>query len=154
MTMSVYLSNEVRDILSCYGTLDEVVDKILIAGSQGIIDIMEKPSAPEKRGGSNYQINIQEPDYIELVETYGAKSSKISLRRLLYWFVENEMYDQLGWEPREDFAEERHSRKYDAIVKLKQALFNAKQYFPEHAEYFDMFKNLITETEDEIWYAK
>ena len=122
MMLSVYLSNDVHDILSCYGPLDDVVNKILKAGSQGIIDIMNKPSAPEKKGGTNYQVNIEDTDYIALVDTYGPKSSRISLRRLLYWFVENEVYEELGWEISESYIDSKNSKKYKAIVELKNAL--------------------------------
>lgn len=153
MILSVYLSSEIKNILSCYGSLDEVVNKILMAGSQGLIDIMEKPPAPEKKGGTYYRINIEEPDYISLIETYGAKSSRISLRRLLYWFVENEIYEELGWEPSEEFVEEKRNKKYEAITELKQALFKIRQYFPQYDDHFEEFKNLLREIEDEVWYA-
>lgn len=153
MTLSVYLAHDVKAILSCYGSLDSVVDKILVAGANGLIDIMEKPSAPEKKGGTYYQINIREPNYIALVETYGTKSSRISLRRLLYWFVENEVYLELGWELCEEFIDQKNNKMYQAIIQLKEALYNAREYIPQHREEIDEFRNLISEVEEEIWYA-
>lgn len=154
MTLSVYLSNDVRDVLQCYGKIDDVVNKILVAGSQGMIDIMEKPAAPEKKGGTYHQINIREPDYISLLETYGVKSSRISLRRLLYWFVENEIYYELGWEPSENFIEVNKDKRHKSIIELKQALFSVRTYFPEYRNNIDEFRNFINEIEEEIWYAK
>lgn len=154
MTLSVYLSNDVRDVLQCYGKIDDVVNRILVAGSQGLIDIMEKPPAPEKKGGTYHQINIREPDYISLLETYGVKSSRISLRRLLYWFVDNEMYCELGWEPCENFVEQNKGKRYKSIVELKHALFNVRIHFPEYCNNIDEFRNFINEIEEEIWYAK
>lgn len=157
MKLSVYLSHDIADILLCYGTIDEVVDKILVAGSQGIIDIMDKPNAPEKKGGRYYQVNIKEPNYIELMETHGNKSSKISLRRLLYWFVENEIYLELGWEIEDEFVDRRHSKAYMAITELKQALYKGKSHIPISSEYDDIvepFKNLLDKLEEELWYAK
>lgn len=153
MILSVYLSKDIHDILSCYGHLDDVVNRILKAGSEGLIDIMNKPSAPEKKRGSNYEIHIEEPDYIQLLETYGVKSSKISLRRLLYWFVENEIYEELGWEISDSYSNHRNTKEYKTIIELKQALYNARIYLPEIRDSIDEFRNLIIETEDKIWYA-
>jgi hypothetical protein len=118
---------------------------------------MEKPSAPEKKGGRYHQINIREPDYISLLETYGVKSSRISLRRLLYWFVENEIYDELGWEPVEEFTDCKKTKAYESISELKQALYKCKEYLsdtPENDRIVKEFKNLLNNIEEEIWYAK
>ena len=153
MTLSVYLAHDIKSVLSCYGSLDIVVDKILTAGAEGLIDIMEKPSAPEKKGGTYYQINIREPNYIALVETYGTKSSRISLRRLLYWFVENEVYLELGWEPCEEFVDQKNKKGYQAVMQLKEALYNAREYIPHLRTEIDEFRNLISEVEEEIWHA-
>lgn len=154
MTLSVYLSHDVHQILLCYGSLDDVVNKILDAGTQGLIDIMEKPSAPEKRGGTYYKVNIKNQDYISLIETYSSKSSIISLRRLLYWFVDNEIYEELGWEITQDYQDKKSDNKYKVLTELKQALFKARNVIPEHRSEIDEFRNLIIEIEDELWYAK
>ena len=154
MTVSVYLSTEMHQILLCYGSLDDVVNRILDAGTQGLIDIMQKPSAPEKRGGTYYPVNIRNQDYIALMETYGPKSSRISLRRLLYWFVDNEVYEELGWEVGEEYVDKRSNQKHQAIIELKQALFKARTTIPEHRDEIDEFRNLINEIEEELWYAE
>lgn len=154
MIVSVYLSSELHQILCCYGSLDDVVNKILDAGTQGLIDIMQKPSAPEKRGGAYYHINVRNQDYVTLMETYGPKSSRISLRRLLYWFVENEVYEELGWEANEEYVDKRENQKHQAIIELKQALFKARTIIPEHRGEIDEFRNLINEIEEKLWYAK
>lgn len=42
---------------------------------------------------SLYAIKVWNEDYLILLSTHSKNSSKFSLRRLLYWFVENEMYE-------------------------------------------------------------
>lgn len=154
MIMSVYLSDDIADVLSCYGTLDDVVNKILQYGAQGIIDIMEKPKIPEKKGGHYYKVDVTEPDYIQLVELYGSKSSRISLRRLLYWFVENEMYVELEWEPVNNYASTQAGKSYKVLMELKQQLYKASRMFPTYRDKFDEFKNLLNEIEETTWYAE
>lgn len=154
MTLSVYLSSEIHDVLSCFGTLDEVVDKILVAGSQGIIDIMQKPPAPEKKGGRYYNVNIKNEEYFSLVETYGTKSSKISIRRLLYWFVENEVYNDLGWVYATPYMDSKLEFKYQVLTELQKALFKAKTYIPEYQTEIDNFRKLILQIEENLWHAK
>lgn len=96
MILSVYLHKTLYLALTRFGTLDEVINRILDEGTNGKIDIMNKPICPPKKDGSLYQIKIVNKDYISLYETMG-RSAKISLRRLLYWFVDNEIYNLLGW---------------------------------------------------------
>ena len=154
MTISVYLSTEIYAMLSCFGNIDEVVNKILDAGSQGLIDIMQKPVAPEKKGGRYYNINVVNEEYISLVETYGLKSSKISLRRLLYWFVENEIYNELGWETTAQYVDTETDAKYKLLMELQNCLFKIKQYAPEYATEIDDFRKITLQIEENLWHAK
>ena len=71
MIQNVYLTDEIVSILNCYGPLDEVVHNILEAGASGIFDVMDKPRIPDKTGGRYYKIDIREPNYLELLETFG-----------------------------------------------------------------------------------
>lgn len=154
MTISVYLNQDVYQILTCYGTLDQVVDRILEAGSQGLIDLMDKPTAPPKNNGTYYHVNIRNQDYISLVESYGLKSSRISIRRLLYWFVDNEIYETFGWETVNDFDDVKSDKKHKVLIDLKQDLFKARTLIPEHRNEIDEFRNLINGIEEELWYAE
>lgn len=98
MTINIHLHKEIADSLRCFGDLSTVVNRILQAGANGLIDIMDKDACPDKEGCEHCRIEITEPNYLELYTTYGPKNRRISLRRLLYWFVENEIYDELGWQ--------------------------------------------------------
>ena len=98
MIISIYLHRPIVETLRCFGTLTEVVDKILSAGDDGTIDIMDKPPAPDRNGAGRYDIDVTNENYLSLLETFSINSPKISIRRLLYWFVDNEMYNELDWE--------------------------------------------------------
>ena len=98
MTINIHLHKEIADSLRCFGDLSTVVNRILQAGADGLIDIMDKDACPDKEGCEHCRIEITEPNYLELCAMYGPKNRRISLRRLLYWFVENEIYEELGWQ--------------------------------------------------------
>ena len=98
MTINIHLHKEIADSLRCFGDLSTVVNRILQAGADGLIDIMDKDACPDKEGCEHCRIEITEPNYLELYAIYGPKNRRISLRRLLYWFVENEIYEELGWQ--------------------------------------------------------
>lgn len=99
MIFSVYLHSPIAETLKCYGELSEVVNKILSCAEQGIFDIVDMPKCPDRNGASRYDIDVTSEFYISLVESFPTNSPRISLRRLLYWFVEQEMYEQLEWVP-------------------------------------------------------
>lgn len=97
MICSIYLHNEIAEILKSFGELSEVVNKILQEGANGSFDFMDKPNIQSRDGAKRYEINVQQEDYLNLLKCFPINSPKISLRRLLYWFVENEIYVDLNW---------------------------------------------------------
>ena len=99
MKQIIYLSYPVIDVLKCLGpSLDDVVNKILAYGEQGLFDIENKPPVGTKIGGKHCTVNITNQHYLDLIATVGEKNNTISLRRLLHWFVEEEIYEECGWE--------------------------------------------------------
>lgn len=113
MVFSVYIHQWVVDVLLCFGELSDVINRILEEGENGSFDIMNKPNIGDRDGAKRYEINITNEMYLELLNTFPINSSKISLRRLIYWFVENEMYVELGWSPIRNY----HSSTNDKIIK-------------------------------------
>lgn len=154
MQLTIYLSDVVYDVLKCYGRLDEVVNKILEAGAEGVIDIMNKPTVSEKRDGHYYKINITEPCYISLLEMYGTKSSRISLRRLLYWFVENEVYSELLWEPVDEWVDEHASKSFDVLMDTKQNIYKLSKLFPQYEQEISNIYDILNKIEKEAWNAQ
>lgn len=126
MTVNVYLHKEIADTLMCFGDLSKVVNDILAAGADGAFDIMDKERCPSKDNCEHYRIDITEPYYLSLYELYGPKSSHISIRRLLYWFVENEIFDELGWSPQNivvNTQQNKFKKKIqNAITELNRAI--------------------------------
>lgn len=120
MKLSVYLHDEIRAVLCCYGTLDEVVNRVLDAGSAGEFDLMNKPQIPTRDGAGRYDVDVTNEEYLELLRLHPHNSTKVSLRRLLYWFVENEMYEMLGWEPVKNYVDRNDVKAARIIKRLRQ----------------------------------
>lgn len=97
MIFSVYLHDYVADTLKCYGKLDDVVNKILETSEQGIFDVIDMPKCEARDGAIRYNIDITNEYYLSLVNVYSINSPRISIRRLLYWFINQEMPEVLGW---------------------------------------------------------
>ena len=113
MIFSIYLHSPIVETLKCYGELSEVVNKILSLCEQGIIDLVDMPRCPDRSGASRFDINVTSEYYLSLVESFPPNSPRISLRRLLYWFVEQEVYDALEWIPTFPYV----SKQKDKLLK-------------------------------------
>lgn len=122
MEISVYLHNDIIDTLKMYGDLDDVINLILDAASEGKLEIENKPVCREREGARRLNVNITNQDYLQLLETYGNRSNTISLRRLLYWFVENEIYNDLEWEPLRDYVDFNENKRRKQIDKCVNSL--------------------------------
>lgn len=129
--MSVYLHEEIASVLKCYGgDLSETVNRVLDAASEGHFSVMDKPVIPCRDGAGRYTIDVKNEEYLELVSMYPPNSVKVSLRRLLYWFVENEMYDFLGWEVVSEYRD-RATIQYERLVKrIRQTAEKLEKYTP------------------------
>jgi hypothetical protein len=114
--ISVYLHKDRADILKMFGdNLSDVVNKVLDEYDAGNIDIEDIPECENRQGASRYDVTVTNETYLTMLKTYGPKSKRISLRRILYWFVDNEMYDVLGW----DICKEYQN---DLSVKINKRL--------------------------------
>ena len=148
MLMSVYLHDEIASVLKCYGNLSDVVNKVLDAASAGAFDFEDKPEAPNRSGARRYDIDITNEDYIELHRMY-RNSPKISLRRLLYWFVENEMYEILEWQVVNPYDSAVLAKRRKLIIKARQATEALCQALSgEEGEIAENARQLIKELEN------
>ena len=126
MLVSVYLHKPIAETLKCFGDLSNVINKIYDAAGEGTIDVMDKPKVPSREGASRYDIDITSEYYMELLVAFPANSSRISIRRLLYWFVENEVYELLNWEPVHEYVsidKERILKKLNHIYSLYDKMY-------------------------------
>lgn len=94
--LDIRLHKEYVDVLTQFGTLSYTTNCILNACEIGAIDLFDKPVAPPKDGTQKHIITIDNLWYEQLLDDYGPKNMHISLRRLLYWFVDNEIYNDIG----------------------------------------------------------
>lgn len=120
MRVSVYIHQSILDELSCYGELDDVVDKILTLGENGVIDLENKPPCRPRTDAKRVTIDIHNAYYITLVRSYPRNSSLVSLRRLLYWFVENDMCSLLSTVTVTD--EELYNNLYGQLLDIVEQL--------------------------------
>lgn len=125
MRVSVYLHQSILDELACYGELDEVVDRILTLGEQGVIDLENRPPCRPRTDAKRVTVDVHNTYYITLVRSYPRNSSLISLRRILYWFVENDMCTLLSTVTVTD--EELYNRIYEQLLDIVQEMIALQQ---------------------------
>lgn len=119
MTFNTQLPLYIVDTLKCFGELGTVVDRILDTFNADGMLIAELPSCPTQGVTTRVTFEVTNEDYLTLLETYPRNSSKVSLKRLLTWFVENEMYDEWGWEVENEYVNSAGAAK---IKKLNEIL--------------------------------
>ena len=119
MKFSVYLHSHIVDTLRTYGRLDDVVNAMLDEADNGMFNVIDKPNCESRDGASRYSIEITNESYIALVESYPTNSSRVSLRRLIYWFVENEIYEECGWSTNNILKRKENNKTYKKIVGIK-----------------------------------
>lgn len=151
MIVNVYLERRVRDVLKCYGNLNDVTNNILQLGAEGIINVMDKPTAPPKKDGQQYAIDVTEENYIGLMAIYGPKSSRISLRRLLYWFVDNEIYNEIGWEGVESYTDSDTDKSIQLIGDIKVLLYRLERKISNCSDEISIIRENLNEIEGKIW---
>ena len=147
MIINTYLHNEIAQTLMCFGDLSDVVNNILKAGADGMFDIMNKPPCPDKTNCEHFRIDVTEPTYIELYKTFGSNNPRISLRRLLYWFVENEIYSELDWTPTNQPTNKRQTLYNKHIEAAIIHLIRAKRYTSKNVTIDNIVKELENEKE-------
>lgn len=149
MKQSIYLHRPIVDVLSCYGDLEETINKILQESAKGNFDCMDKPPCPGREGASRYDIDITEPNYLELLSIYSPFSPKISIRRLIYWFVENEIYIELGWVQTKEFRDRKEELFFNKLKNSLSELEKSKRYAPKKVEsMIDSICNSIIELKE------
>ena len=122
MIQSVYLHKYVVDTLCLFGDLSEVVNRILQEGADGNIELLDRPQCANRNGAGRYNINIYQPDYIDLLQSYAVNSPKLSIRRILYWFVDFSVYEDLGWKQVNAYEDKELKRLLKHIDTARSSL--------------------------------
>lgn len=132
MIFSLYIHQDIEDVLTTFGKLDDVINKILQASSDGLIDIFDKPKCRDRQGAKRIEVNITNEDYLETLSYFPPNSSHISLRRIIYWFVENEVYEQLNWKPVTKFIDTKKERMTKDFTSCKELLQKLRIKYKEY----------------------
>lgn len=122
MMMSIYLHQYVVKTLSLFGDLSDVINNILQAGADGKIEILDRPPCMSRDGCGRYNVDITQQDYLELLQCYPINSPKISIRRLLYWFVDFAVYEQLGWKIVKQYKDDQTNLLLRHLDKARTSL--------------------------------
>ena len=122
MIQSVYLHKYVVDTLCLFGDLSEVVNRILQEGADGNIELIDRPPCKNREGAGRYNITINQPDYIDMLQYYPVNSPKLSIRRILYWFVDFAVYDDLGWKTVNRYEDKELKRLIKHIDTARSSL--------------------------------
>lgn len=130
MKLSVYLHEEYIFVLKTFGDLSTVSNKILDYCYSNDIDIQSIPNAIPRDGAKRTEIEVTNEEYLE---DYGMSpnSPRFSLRKILYWFVDNSIYEELGWKQVNTFVDKKlksikkHLRNIlDEIGRLQFELYD------------------------------
>lgn len=132
--VALYLHEYVYDSLTSFGPLEHIVNKVIQAGTDGLIPLENLPATPPRSCHTCRQVHVcvDNPVYEELIATHGARSPRVSLRRILYDFVDNERWTELGWKGRsQDFAITSAQSRYAHLLRrLVSSLNNVVKQAP------------------------
>lgn len=116
--MSVYIERYALDVIKCFGKVDDVINRMLDAATGEEFDVFDKPSAGPRSDSVRVNVNIVNEEYIALVESMPANSPRISLRRYVHWFIDNEMPYLLGWTVANEY---KHTER-DKVRKILKGI--------------------------------
>lgn len=100
---SVYLHQDVIDVLECFGRIGDVLTKMMKTLVQtDLLDGETLGTAPPREDARRIEFFVDDDTVMQL--------TGLPLRQIIYWFVENEVYDQLGWKPIREYREREKTR--------------------------------------------
>lgn len=97
MKYNLNISKDYYDILVMFGDINDVIDKVLKIVERGEIDIDNLPDSVVRGPKKHIVVNIDSEWYEHMQGIYGPTSPRISISRLLYYFVDNELYVDYDW---------------------------------------------------------
>lgn len=146
MKISVYLHSYVVDTLRQFGDLSDVVNRILEHGENDDIIIFDRPKTIPRDGAGRYDIDVHNEYYLQTYSSMSPTSPKTSLRRLLYWFVDEEIYDELEWMPSNEYtskSKQREIREYQRALEHLERLSVYNEKFVDITNELKELKELL-----------
>lgn len=142
MIQSIYLHSHIVNTLRTFGNLSEVINRILQAGADGKIELTDRPPCINRAGASRYNIDITQPEYLELLNYYPLNSPKVSIRRIIYWFVDFEIYNQLNWKPQNKYVDKDLQLLCSHINKARNSIERIELVKKDNEEVIAMTKSI------------
>lgn len=143
MIFSVYIEKYILDIIKCYGTIDEVVNRMLDAANGETFDVFDKPSIGTRDGSVRCNINVINTDYINLARSMPPNSPRISLRRFIHWFIEEEMPLQLGWKVVRRYKQKERDKIRAIINNVEEEMAELSRLYGELAAMDEQYSPCI-----------
>ena len=119
MTVRIVLPKETIKILKMFGDISTVTNEILTLAERNEIDIFGLESMSKAEQTSKVTIHIHNQWYIDIVKD--DSSRYFSLSKALRYFVDNEIYAELGWKITSNLQEEQLATIKDAIDLYRAA---------------------------------
>ena len=100
---SLYLHVEIIETLKCFGELYEVINRLFEDTiNNGMLYESTFENAPPREGARRIDAWIKTDIVSQL--------SRVRVRTAIYWFVENEVYSELGWKMKNGYGLDRKLR--------------------------------------------
>lgn len=144
MTYRIYLHEDIITTLSVFGDLSAVTERIILEALDNDINIELLPKAGDRQGAIRKNITIVNSAIVEYLEgiLYDNHAPKSPIRNLLYWFVNEEIYNEWQWTVENNYVEQDNKRKsylkacekslnYLTNEKLKRAMNILKDLLEE-----------------------
>lgn len=112
---SVYLHQDVIDVLECFGRIGNVLTKMMkTLVETDLLNGETLGTAPPREDARRIEFFVDDDTVLQL--------TGLPLRQIIYWFVENEVYDQLGWEPIRQYREREKTRIINGFDRVLSEL--------------------------------
>lgn len=112
---SVYLHQDVIDVLECFGKISDVLTKMMKTLVQtDLLSGETLGTAPSREDARRIEFFVDDDTVIQL--------TGLPFRQIIYWFVENEVYEQLGWKPIREYREREKTRIINGFDRVLSEL--------------------------------
>lgn len=132
MKIKVCIDKDVYERLISFGDISDVINRILAEGEAGNIQIFDLPATP-LANPSRYVVDITNTYYLELYATYGPTCTRISLKRIIQYFVDIEGYNLCGWTIADNIEQLELERRV-CLLRAISSLQKLRECYPYYQQ--------------------
>lgn len=142
MRVSIYLHRDIVETLKMFGDLSTVVNRVLaeLYEDRGLTDY---PKCVDRQGAARYEVDVTDENYLRAYTLYGPSSPRASLRRILYYFVNNEIYAELGWEAVNEYDNKNKNRIRKKLADICDICNKIDLQYDFLDEYMDKIRGIV-----------